>query len=692
MSKRILLTLLSLLLLPAISAGQGALPPAWRHYIEHLQEESQDEAVEDLTELYETYHDQPLNINDTTTLLEPLVFINDVQRICLKAYIQEYGQLISINELHGINFFDSLTIELLRPLVVVQPIEETRYSHGIGEMFKHSHSNLVTGIGGTIEQARGYRDNIYEGNNMRMMWRYYFKYHDKIQLQLSGDKDPGEAFFSGSQKQGFDFYGYSLMLNDIGKGKSNIYLQRVILGQYHLQFGQGLTLWSGYGVRSAWGASIYRSANGIRPSGAFTEYGYLNGGGATVALAKHLSATVFYSLVNRAATLPTNNDMDYVQSIYNSGYHRTQTEINKQDQLKEQLWGGHIEYHQPNIRIGMTAVATHFDKSIQPAATKYNELAFQGSDNFNAGIDFAIRHRRLIVFGEGSICSNNYADNTSGNISPALLLGSEFVVNNLHRLCAQIHYYSPTYHNFHATALGQSSTPRNELGGHIYYQGLLPWRSRITASAGLFYHPEKTYQAYAPSYGQEYRLSLAHSIAKNLTANLRYRYKEQGQNITPATLIDDKYLLEQTYRHQILCDVEYSHDSWQLTTRIGYAHFHGQETPGSNGLLLYQDIQYTPSRIPLSLSARVALFDVDDYEARLYTIENDFIYQYNGNIYQNEGYRCYLVMRYEISKNWNIGIKYGITAYTDRDTFGSGYEQIDSNHRQQWRIQMRIKW
>ena len=103
-------------------------------------------------------------------------------------------------------------------------------------------------------------------------------------------------------------------------------------------------------------------------------------------------------------------------------------------------------------------------------------------------------------------------------------------------------------------------------------------------------------------------------------------------------------------------------------------------------------IQYRPSRIPLTVATRVTLFDVDDYEARLYTVESDFIYQYNTSSFLNEGYRFYLLLRYDISTHWNIGIKYAITAYSDRDTFGSSYELIDANHRQQWRIQMRLKW
>jgi hypothetical protein len=92
------------------------------------------------------------------------------------------------------------------------------------------------------------------------------------------------------------------------------------------------------------------------------------------------------------------------------------------------------------------------------------------------------------------------------------------------------------------------------------------------------------------------------------------------------------------------------------------------------------------------VAARIALFDVNDYEARMYAAESDFIYNYSSTLYQNEGCRFYLLLRYDITPNWNIGLKYGITAYADKETFGSSYEQIDTNHRQQWKIQMRLKW
>jgi len=692
---------LLLLLLPWMGRAQETLPSVWQNYIEQLTEEGNDELVEELLEAYEAFREEPINVNDTLNGLTQLPFIDDFQQDCLKAYIALYGQLLSVEELYAVTGFDSVTIALLRPLVRAEQAEKSRRMT-LKEVLSYGRSNLVMGTSGTVEQARGYRDSIYEGNPLRLMWRYYFKYKDRVQLQLSGDKDPGEAFFSGSQKQGFDFYGYSLMLNDIGKytqrGERDVYVKRMVLGQYHLQFGQGLTLWSGYGSRMAYGGRVYRYSQGLRPSGAFTEYGYLRGLGTTLSLGQKWNMTLFYSYVNRSATLPrgaaNDSSMDWVQSIYNSGYHRTQTEIGKKNQLAEQLFGGHIEFHKSNLRVGLTGVATVFDKNIIPATYVYNDNAFKGDNNFNAGLDFAYRYRRFLIFGEGSLCVNEALDSMRQNVSPAAVVGGEFVVNNNHRLSGQLRYYSPTYHNFIASSLGQNSSPQNEIGGALYYQGLLPLGITATVSADYFWFPHMKYLVYAPSKGHEYRIDLSRHFrrVKGLSVRLRYRFKERGRNIIPSSMVDGVYLLEQTYRHQVQGDIEYNRGSWRWVSRLAYAHYRGDVTEANGGLLFYQDIQYRAQQLPLTVVARVALFDVDDYEARLYTVESDFVYQYSSGVYQNEGCRFYLLLRYDINKYWNVGFKYGVTGYSDKETFGSGYDLINTNHRQQWRIQIRLKW
>ena len=701
-----LLTLLALaFLFPLAAKAQTPLPSAAADYIEQLSEEGDDGAVEDLMELYETYADQPMNLNDTVNLLPGIPFVGEMHRQYLLAYIHLYGELHTVDELYNIHGFDSLTVEMLRPIVVAEPMG-SQPALTLKNLLKYGRSNLVTGVSGTVEQARGYRDTIYEGNNLRTMWRYSYNYKDLIRFQLSGDKDPGEALFQGSQRQGFDFYGYSLLLNDLWKGsrrwdaKHGIWIQprvrmkRLVLGQLHAQFGQGLTLWSGYGTRQAYGTNIYRHASGLRPSGAFTEYGYLRGIGTTIAFGQHWEATLLYANTRRSATLTRDSANDRVQSLYLSGYHRTPTELGKKNQLREQLAGGHLEYHNGQLRVGMTAAALWLDKFITPARYVYNSNVYRGRRNFNAGIDAVWRHKRLLLFGEAALCYNWPLNTMPRNIKPAAVAGMEFYLSNEHRISGQLHYYDTSYHNLHASAIGMGGTPQNEWGGGVNYQGILPLDIQATASASWARFPHMKYLVYGPSRGSDYRVALVRPflLVPDLSLSLRYRYKERGRNIVPATQVDGHYLLEQTYRHLAQADLVYDNRVLKLTTRVAYTHYHGDVSAVAKGWLLYQDVQYHPRRLPLNVAFRAAWFDVDDYEARIYSVESDFIYNYNANTYQYNGVRLYLLLKYDITPHWNIGVKYSYTRYLDRDDFGSGYDLIDANHRQQWRVQMRLKW
>lgn len=686
--------------------GQEVLPSAWRIYVDRVAEDEGDEAVELLLALYDECCEHPVNINDTSGVLLRFPFVSGMHQQALKVYITLYGPLLSMEELYGVTGFDSLMVELLHPVAVASP-PSVWEPLTLKEVLKYGHHNLLVGIGGTVEEARGYRDNLYEGDNLRLMWRYAFHYKDRIQLNISGDKDPGEAFFSGSQKQGFDFYGFSLQVNDIAKyrrsqhddgstqvHRNSIYLQRVVLGQYHLQFGQGLTLWSGYGPRSTVGAGVWRYAQGVRPNGCFTEYGYMRGGAATLAFGERWTATAFYSNVDRDAICPNAEDADWVTGLYNSGYHRTATEIAHRRQLNEQLFGGHVSYQTERLQIGMTAVATRLDKALIPTANAYNDNFFHGRNNLNVGVDFAWRYRRLLVFGEGAVCANHAFDSVQWNVSPAGLMGIEFAFSNNHRASIHGRYYSPTYHNFHANAIGQNSTPQNESGWGLAYQGRWPWHIAASAQADFYIFPHAKYLVYDASRGQQFLVLLSRPMqhVHGLTLSLRYRYKEQGRNVTPTHQVNGVWILEQTYRHQIQGDMEFARGDWRLVTRVAWAHYHGEATQPEAGWLMYQDVQYKPQTIPLTVTGRLAWFDVDDYDARLYGVESDFIYQRGSTMYQGNGWRFYLLAKYEFFNQLSVGVKYGITLYTDRDFFGSGYEEIAYPWRQQWRVQLRWKF
>ena len=63
----------------------------------------------------------------------------------------------------------------------------------------------------------------------------------------------------------------------------------------------------------------------------------------------------------------------------------------------------------------------------------------------------------------------------------------------------------------------------------------------------------------------------------------------------------------------------------------------------------------------------------------------------SGTFFNHRGVRCYVVLHYELNKWLALAFKYSVSQYLDDSLFGTGYEELDSKHRQQWRLQLRLK-
>ena len=145
-----------LLLLPtAIAAQVDDALEEWMQ--EEVGEEQAAAVVDEMMQLAA----EPVNINDTAAVRQlPLMTAFRYRALC--NYILLYGQLLSVKELLLVPGFDSVTVGFLTPMVKVEPYVET------GRMrWWQGHHTVITGIGGTVEQAEGYRDGRYDGDNLQ---------------------------------------------------------------------------------------------------------------------------------------------------------------------------------------------------------------------------------------------------------------------------------------------------------------------------------------------------------------------------------------------------------------------------------------------------------------------------------------------------------------------------------------------
>ena len=99
-----------------------------------------------------------------------------------------------------------------------------------------------------------------------------------------------------------------------------------------------------------------------------------------------------------------------------------------------------------------------------------------------------------------------------------------------------------------------------------------------------------------------------------------------------------------------------------------------------------------PKESKLSFSARFALFDTDSYNSRIYSYENDVLYYFRIPAYYYQGARSYLTLRYQFKKGIDLWLRGSNWVYTNRNTIGTGINEILGPNKAEFRAQLRFQF
>ena len=100
---------------------------------------------------------------------------------------------------------------------------------------------------------------------------------------------------------------------------------------------------------------------------------------------------------------------------------------------------------------------------------------------------------------------------------------------------------------------------------------------------------------------------------------------------------------------------------------------------------------YTSIQEKLKAQFRLAYFDTDSYNARIYAYENNVLYGYSFPAYYNRGFRSYLNLNWKPYPLITFYLKAGITYYPDKSTLSSSLTQVNDNKLFDLTLQIRIK-
>ena len=667
-----------MLALPLVAAAQTDGSLLLEEYLELYAEYYDTEADDNETlEMLGHYLENKINLNDTVSeALADLFFVGEYHRACIRSYISTNGAMLSTAELYLIDGLDSATIRLMLPFVEAGPVAATHYK-SMAYMLKHGRHTTAIGTKTVVEQARGYTDSVYLGDPFRLYFRYRLAYSDRLLLSFSAEKDAGEQFGGSGMPYGFDHYGFTFMLRNIGR------LEQIAVGHYNACFGQGLTMWSGSGMRFAADANINKHGSALRAASAMAESGSLQGVAATVRLAKRLELTTFlsYSLRDATATAADSNDQTYFQSLYTSGYHRSEAEMEKKNRVGETLAGANLQYTAARLSVGLTAYAQHFDAALKPAETFYNHYYFSGADNYNVGADVRYMWNNVLLFAETAF------DPSAAN---ATIAGVQIYTHSAARLAAYYRHYSAKYCNMYTSALGQNADSRNEQGLCTMLECEIPWGITLRATADVYKFPWPKYRIYSPSIGNEYRFKLSKRFAANTMLAAQYRYRCQTANVDNAT--NNITSTEERQSHNLSLHLRYAPSATcTFNSRVAFSHIASPAEGDTSGFLIYHEAVYSPKTMPLAIALRYAIFQADDYDARIYAYERDLPYEYSTPAFYKKGSRFYILLTWDINKYATLGIRYAIALYPTQTSIGTGYDTTVGNKRQEIKLQLRCK-
>lgn len=659
--------------------------------MENLSEELEEDAdIEQIAEDLEYFLQNPINLNTATAEdLAKLHFLNEFQIASLTDYVRRNGPMLTLYELAMVDGFDQTDIFRLLPFVKVADAgDESKFS--LKRAVKYGRNELFSRVSLVGEEQDGFADvpdsvriaepeKHYPGNRAKIFSRYSFNFNRQLMAGITAEKDPGEQFFRGHQRHGFDFYSAYAAIHDIG------HVETLIVGDFQAKFGQGLVAWSGMSTgKSAFVMDIRKKGAGIRKYSSADENLFYRGVATTLKFGQ-FRATVFGSHKKIDATLASQDTAASEEAGFTSfgtvGLHATPKQIEKEDVVTESVWGANINFNRNNLRIGATGLGYQYDKAFVKRETPLYKFDFDGRKNLNVSIDAQYSFSALYLFGEYAMSANG---------GRAAIVGSLMSLAPGLRASVLYRNYSRDYQAQYAGGFAEGGKTQNEEGFFFGIEATPIKRWKLSAYYDIYRFPWIKYGLNAPSRGNDF-LAQA-EFAANRSTSMVWKVKYETTQ-TQGSADDGKIQpLADLSRWTVRYHLNYAvNQRWTLKSRIELSGYKNGDAATETGCMLYQDVACTPFRFPLNLAVRYAIFETT-YNSRIYAYESDVLYAYSIPMVYGRGTRTYLLASWSPAKNLTVWAKASRTWYADKQTIGTTPNMIDANHRTEFKFQVRWKF
>jgi hypothetical protein len=623
-----------------------------------LQEPTTESDNENIYLILEDLVTNPVDLNSAElSELQRVPGLTPILSFLIIEHRKKFGPFFSLNELYLVEGLPKEIVEKAKPfLTVVNPelTNDTNFERITKTTWdvlsENAKLNIRSRVINDLQERRGFTENKFEGSRPKIYNRFLFKYSGLIEAGLVTEKDAGEKSLN-------EFTSFHLTLKNYGVIKT------LVAGDYTLEFGQGLALWSPFALTKGADAiyPIKRKAKMINPYKSTNENNFFRGAAVTV---EHnaLMISSFYS--NNFFDANIDSLSHAISSSPIDGFHRTESEISKKKSAREILYGARIDFIDPNDKIN-AGVLFYTSKFSNPFL---QESPFElGGDKFNySSFYYDLYFGRINVFGESSYDGRSVAS----------LAGASFYFDENLSFVTLIRNYPRNYRNIHSFAFGESSgATQNEFGIYTGFQ----WKTLmgdINFYFDQFKFPYATFENPLPSSGNEFLFDLRSKPFNKIETNLRFKYEKKEVTEKIENLKSLVPRLRQAIRGEIIYEIS---SRLRFKSRLEFSSLEIDELKLSEqGILVFQDVRFSFSQ-NLSFDGRIMLFQTDSFNSAVYEYENDLHGILSNVALYGKGVRWYLMIKYKPIRFVSLSAKYSETYKPLEKILGSGFSEINNN-------------
>lgn len=620
-----------------------------------LVEPEEETDNEEIVNIIEDLIRNPIDINTTDVFglsKLPYMDIQSAQRII--EHRNKFGNFFSPTELFAIRELDIQLIEDILPFIKASrhkdDIEQyENISLDSESFFTKSKFSLRNRVTNDLQTRDGFESGKYVGTKIKSYNRFLYNFENNYQAGFLTEKDPGELSYT-------DFTSFHLQAKDIG------FLKNFVAGDYVLEYGQGLALWSPFGFSKGADAvfPVKKNSRYLRPYTSAAEYRFFRGAAARI-LIDDFSLTAFYSNSTFDATV--DSITGEITSVGQTGFHRFESELSKNGAANSKIIGSVLDYKLAGI---INAGVIYYNSSFNRAFESSSIYDLSG-DNFNyLSAFYDVNFSKINLFGEACF------DGTS----VASINGIQFFADRDFIFTSAVRSYPRNYNNLYGFGFSERSGKiNNELGIYSGLKFKVPF-GVINLYYDIFKFPYRTNENSLSSEGNELLFDLVSAPLPKFETRLRYKY--ENKEITELINTEEEIVrrLKQIIRTEFVYNIT---RDLRLKSRIEYNHFFIKDAGiKEDGFLIFQDLRYVPIK-NLNLYSRIIFFQTDSFNSAVYEFENDLLGVMPNLAMYGKGIRWYLILKYKPLQFLSISTKYSETYKPYEVSLSSGDNEIVGN-------------